>query len=401
MDYIFLAECTGIGTGWPSVSSGAERMEQVDFVVIGAGISGASAACELAERGSVCLLEAEDQPGYHSTGRSAALYTANFGAPLVRLLNAAGFDFFHAPPAGFTDVPLVTPRGALTLAKPGQEAALAALIAAADPRHPIRAISLAEAQALAPVMRPGLFSAAAYEAGVLDMDVGSLHQGYLRRFRQRGGQVRCRRPVTALTHQQGRWLVQAGGEDLSAAVVINAAGAWGDAIGALARAQPVGLVPKRRTALIIDAPADLDVAALPLVEYLGEGPYLKPEAGAIMASLGDETPVPPQDIQPEELDIALIADWLERHSILTLKRAPRAWAGLRSFVADGNPIAGFDPVVPGFFWLVGQGGYGIMMAPTLARITASLASGAAMPADLAAGGITAAALAPGRAIYRK
>ncbi|WP_408606081.1 FAD-dependent oxidoreductase [Elstera litoralis] len=164
----------------------------------------------------------------------------------------------------------------------------------------------------------------------------------------------------------------------------------------MAGAAPQGLTPMRRTAIVVDAPSGLAVEALPLVEYVGEGPYLKPEAGAIMASLGEETPVPPQDIQPEEMDIALTADWLETHTHITLKRAPRAWAGLRSFVADGAPVVGFDPTAENFFWLIGQGGYGIMMAPTLARLTAALVTGTPLPPDLAAAGIDLAALRPGR-----
>lgn len=371
-------------------------MDRVDFLVIGAGISGASAAYELAAAGETFLLEAEAQLGYHSTGRSAALYTANFGPPQVRAINAAGYGFFTNPPEGFTETPLVTPRGALTLAKPGQEAALADLIAQSSPAHPIIAFSPAEACVKAPLMRPESFTAAAFEAGVLDMDVDALHQAYLRGFKRRGGQIHCSAPVTQLTRVGGLWIVVAGGVTIGARTVINAAGAWGDAVGALAGAAPQGLTPMRRTAIVVDAPPGLALETLPLVEYVGEGPYLRPEAGAIMASLGEETPVPPQDVQPEELDIALTADWLETHTRITLKRAPRAWAGLRSFVPDGLPVLGFDPAIEGFFWLIGQGGYGIMMAPTLARLTAALVTGTALPPDLAAAGIDLTALRPGR-----
>lgn len=371
-------------------------MATYDFAVIGAGISGASVAFELQGEARVVLIEAEAQPGYHSTGRSAALYTPNFGPPIVRRLNAVGRAFFESPPEGFSEVPLLSPRGALTLFKTDDEAEIAAFLTNGTERDPIHRISVAEALRLAPLIRPETVAAAALEPGVTDMDVAAIHQGFLRGFRRRGGTIRQAQPVAALTRDGGGWRLTAGGEEIAAEVVVNAAGAWGDVVAGMAGAAPVGLVPKRRTALVIDGPAGLDLHGMPLVEFAGDAPYLKPDGGRLMASLADETPVPPQDIQPDDMDVAALVEWLETHTRAVVRKAPRTWAGLRSFVADKNPVAGFDPERAGFFWLIGQGGYGIMMAPTLARVAAALATGDNLPADVAAAGIAADDLSPAR-----
>lgn len=369
-------------------------MATADFLVIGAGVSGAAAAHALAAHGSVVLLEAESLPGHHSTGRSAALYTPNFGPALVRRLNAAGRAFFETPPEGFAETPLLTPRGGLTLALPGEEAGLAEVFAHSTPRDPIVEISAAEATRLAPIMRPELVGAAAFEPGVADMDVAAIHQGFLRGLKQRGGRLVCSAPVTALVREAGVWRATTPREVFEAPIVVDAAGAWGDVVAGLAGARPQGLQPKRRTAIVVDGPAGLDVHAMPLVEFAGHGPYLKPDGGRVMASLADETPVEPQDVQPDDMDVAVLADWLERHTRITIRKAPRAWAGLRSFVPDETPVAGFDPACDGFFWLIGQGGFGIMMAPTLGRITAELVTSGGLAPDLGALGIRTEDLAP-------
>lgn len=373
-------------------------MRTADFVVIGAGVSGAAAAWELAAHGSVVLLEAEERPGYHATGRSAALYTPNFGAPLVRAISAAGRDFFERPQDDFADAPLVSPRGALTLARPGEEAALDAVVAASTKRDPILRIGRDEAIARAPAIRAEMIGAACYEPGVADMDVAAIHHGFLRGLRRRGGALVCGARARSLDRADGAWTVAAGGERYQAPVIVNAAGAWGDVVAALAGAAPVGLTPKRRTAIVTPAPSGMPVADMPLIEFAGDMPYLKPDGGRVMASLGDETAVAPHDVQPNDLDVAVLADWLARHTHVAVRVAPKAWAGLRSFTSAGTPVVGFDPVAPGFFWLVGQGGYGIMMAPTLARICADLALRGAVSPDLTARGLDAAALAPSRAV---
>lgn len=371
-------------------------MEQVDFLVVGAGVSGASAAAELALRGKTLLVEAESHAGYHSTGRSAALFTPNFGNRTVRAVNAAAHAFYAAPPPGFAEASLLTPRGALTLARPGEEDRLDAIVAEARPEHPILRIDAAHARKLAPLMQPECVGAGAFEPGVADMDVAAIHQGFLRQLRHRGGALVCSAPLAAMRRSGGLWRVKAGPHEISARIVVNASGAWGDAVGALAGARPQGLTPKRRTAIVTEAPDGMQIATMPLVEFVGHGPYLKPDASGIFASLGDETPVPPHDVQPDDLDVAVLVDWLETNTHVRVRRAPRAWAGLRSFVSDGAPVVGLDPLVEGFFWLVAQGGYGIMMAPALARLSAGLCATGETPGELAEAGVNAAAFAPGR-----
>jgi D-arginine dehydrogenase len=338
-----------------------------DFLVIGAGISGTAVAFELAAHGTVLLLEAETSPGYHSTGRSAALFTPHFGSQTVQAINLRSRDFFLNPPEGFCDGPLVTPRGMLTIATPGMEEALAEHLALSATGQEIVSITTSEALAMAPLLRPERVVAASYEPGVMDIDVALLHQSYLRGFKQRSGTLICGKRLNALTCTNGHWKAEASGEFYDAKTIINAAGAWADIVGQMAGAKPIGLVPKRRTAIVVDAPSGIDVKSLPAVDFAGADAYFKPDAGRIMASPGDQTPVEAQDIQPDEWDMAVVADWLQTETTIQIRRIGTSWAGLRSFVTDQNPVVGFDPDVEGFFWLAAQGGYGIMMAPALAE----------------------------------
>lgn len=342
-----------------------------DFLVIGGGISGASAAYELAAHGSLLLLEAEKRAGYHSTGRSAALFTRNYGGPVVRKINAASSTFFKSPPDGFCDAPLLTARGSLTVAAPGNEAALEPLLAASEPGEEVLRVSVADALERVPLLRPERVSDAVYEANVTDIDVAGLHQAYLKGLKARGGTVNTGQRVKALRRDSNHWTVATPLETYRAKTIINAAGAWADQVGALAGAKPIGLVAKRRTAIIIDAPYGTDIPAMPAVDFAGTDIYIKPDAGKLMASPGDATPTEPQDVQPDEMDIAILADWLQRETLIPVASIPHSWAGLRSFVADEAPVVGFDGQIEGFFWLAGQGGYGIMMAPALAQLTAS------------------------------
>jgi len=367
-----------------------------DYLIIGAGISGAAAAYELAQSGSVILIEAETSPGYHSTGRSAALFTPKYGGEIVRHLNQASVEFFTNPPLKFCQHPLLTPRGSLVIAAPGEEDALAATLNLSSPNNEIELITAARALALAPLLRPQRVAAATFERGVSDIDVAELHQGFLRGLKDRGGLVICDKRIERLERQDGHWQAVAGDSVFSARIIVNAAGAWADQIGQMAGTSSIGLEPRRRTGIIIDAPQAINVEKMPAIDYFSTDAYLKPEAGKIMASPGDQTPIEPQDVRPEEYDIAMLVDWLERETLIEVKRIGNSWAGLRSFVADEAPVVGFDDSVPDFFWLAGQGGYGIMMAPALGRAAAGLIVSGSLPSDLRQQGIDEADLSPTR-----
>jgi D-arginine dehydrogenase len=367
-----------------------------DFLVIGGGIAGASAAYELAAHGSVVLLETETSTSYHTTGRSAALFTRNYGGPAVRKINAASETFFRSPPVGFCDLPLLSPRGALTVAPPGQEATLDDLIALSEPGEEVVDISSQAALEMVPFLRRERIARAVYEENVTDIDVATLHLSYIKGAKARGAEIHTKHPVTSLKRQAGCWLVSTPKVDFQAATIINAAGAWADQVGTLAGARSIGLVPKRRSAIIVDAPTDIAVANLPCIDFVGAGAYIKPEAGHLMVSPGDATPDVPHDVRPDDMDIAVLVDWLETETRVEVSRVQTSWAGLRSFVVDDAPVLGFDPEVPGFFWLAGQGGFGIMMSPTLAIETASLCTTGKLSAEIAASGLQETDLAPSR-----
>jgi D-arginine dehydrogenase len=368
-----------------------------DFVIIGAGMAGASAAYFLSEEGSVLMLEMESQPGYHTTGRSAALFSEAYGNAAIRALTSGGRSFLIDPPDGFTDTPILTPRGAMFVGREDQMASLdAAYEAGAEHLDTMQRLTAVEARELVPVLRDGYVAAGVLETQAMDMDVNALHQGFLRGARARGAQLHPNARVAGLTRDGNSWRVRAGGEDISAKVVINAAGAWCDEIADLAGARRVGLTPKRRTAILFDGPSDMDFAAWPAFIDADEKFYARPEGGVLMGSPADETPMEPCDVQPEELDIAIAVDRLQSATTLEIRRIIRSWAGLRSFVADKTPVVGFDPCVDGFFWLAGQGGYGIQTAPSMGRVAAALAAGKGIPADLAQFGVAAADLSPAR-----
>ena len=372
-------------------------MTDCDFLIIGAGMAGASAGYELADHGRVVVLEREEQPGYHSTGRSAAVFSESYGNAVVRAITSAGRAFYEAPPPGFAEAPLMTPRGFLFIARADQADSLRALLDDAQATAtPVQELTAAEAVARVPVLDPAYVDAAVLEADAMDMDVHAIHQGYLRGLRARGGQVVPRAGVAGIRRVGGAWQVETRAGPFAAPVVVNAAGAWADEMARLAGVRPVGLVPKRRTAFVFDPPDGLDIAAWPVVVDVDETFYFKPDAGRVLGSPADETPVPPQDVQPEELDIAVGADRIEKATTMTIRRIEQRWAGLRSFVADKTPVVGFAPDASGFLWLAGQGGYGIQTAAGMARIAAALARGQPLPAGIAARGITEHDLAPER-----
>lgn len=367
---------------------------QHDFIVIGAGMAGASIAAELAARGSVVLLEAEPHAGYHATGRSAALFSELYGNAAIRALTRGSRAFFFDPPAGFAEAPLVRPRPCLFVARADQAGALASFVDEAG--LPGALLDAAGVQARVPAFAPGYVAAAALDRGSADIDVDGLLQACLRRARRRGAVVRLGAPVRRLERLGTAWEAETADGRFAAPVVVNAAGAWANAVAALAGVAAVPLQPLRRTALLVDAPEGADVAAWPAVIDVDEQFYFKPDAGLLLVSPADEHPSEACDAQPEELDVAIAVDRFERATGRPVRRVRHRWAGLRVFAPDRTPVVGFAADAPGFFWLAGQGGYGIQTAPALARVGAALACGEALPADLLLLGVDTAALRPGR-----
>lgn len=373
--------------------------QPVDILVLGAGMAGASVGCVLAEAGArVVVLEREDQPGYHSTGRSAALFSETYGPPLVRRLSAASRAFLTDPPEGFAAHPLLAPRGVLILGTDDEADAIDAAVAEGRALGtPMERLDEPALRALVPALRPGAFAHGVLEPGAQDMDVHAIHHGFLRGLRRAGGRLETDAEAVAVSRETGLWRVTTRrGAVHEAPVVINAAGAWADAVADLAGVRRLGLVPRRRTAIIVDPPSGVTVADWPLTGDLAETFYVKPDAGRLFLSPADATPVPPQDVQPELIDVARAIERLNEVTTLGIARPVRAWAGLRSFVSDGEPVAGYAGDAPGFFWLAGQGGYGIQTAVGLGRAAAALVAGRPLPEDLVALGVTAADLVPDR-----
>lgn len=373
-------------------------MIETDFIIIGAGIAGASTGYWLSRHGRVVVLERESHPGYHSTGRSAALYTAAYGTPQVRALTVASRAFFDQPPEGFCEHPLLTPRGEMTVDFDNDPAELQRQYLSAKASVPqMQLLDADEACARLPILRRDKVHGALYDPTASDIDTDALHQGYLRGLRRNQGQLHTDCEVIGLERDaQGSWLIRTSGQSFSAPVVINAAGAWADQIGSLAGARPLGLQPKRRAAFIFAGPQDQDCQHWPMLVSLDESFYLKPDAGMFLGSPANADPVQPHDVQPEELDIALGIHRIEEATTLSIRRPTRTWAGLRSFVSDGDLLAGFDPQVPGLFWVAGQGGYGIQTSPAMGQASAALVRGAGLPRELAAFGLDAAMLSPAR-----
>ena len=373
-------------------------MRECDFLIIGAGIAGASAAYHLVKKNKkVIILEREGQPGYHSTGRSAAIFTENYGPRLMRAMTVVSGPFLKKPPEGYADVPLMHPRGVAFLARNDQiETLKSAVKELSELSKTLRMIDAKDVIRMCPVLKPDYVAAAAYDDSTMDMDVNAIHQGYLRGAKKGGTEVVCDAEVLGLDRKGGKWQVKTRAGDFAAPVVINAAGAWADVVGAMAGARTIGLQPKRRTAIIFDGPQGVDVNKWIIVGDIDEKFYFKPETGKLLGSPADETPVDPQDIQPDDEDVALVADRIENATTLKIRRIVRKWAGLRSFVKDKCPVVGFAPDAEGFFWLAGQGGYGIQTSYAMGMTAASLADGGRVPDAVKAFNVSEADIGPQR-----
>jgi D-arginine dehydrogenase len=356
-------------------------------------MAGLSAAAGLAAVRNVVLVEREPHWAYHSTGRSAALFAESYGNSAVRALTRASRDFYLAAdrPLAFTQ-----PRGALFVATIAQREALEALYEALSTAS--GGIALLDREAaleLCPALRSDALLGAVHDPDARDIDVAAVVDHYVREFRANGGRELRDTEVFGLERSCGEWHIRAGNGRIRASVVIDAAGAWADEVARAAGVSPAGLEPRRRTAVRVSA-APWKAAQWPFVVDVAEQWYFRADAGALLLSPADETPCAPCDVQPDEHDVALAIERIEAATRLVVERPLAAWAGLRTFTADRTPVIGFDPDVSDFYWLAGQGGYGIQTAPALAQLVVAQVTGREAPAALAAAGVDAAALSPAR-----
>lgn len=372
-------------------------ISEADVIVIGAGMAGASVAYFMAPHARVLVLEREQHAGMHSTGRSAALFSETYGSAQVRALTRAARPFFEQPPAGFAAQRILTPRGTVIIGNENQVDAVQAMYE--EMASLTRGLSMVDGRWLletVPVLRPEAAHVGLYEPGSSDIDVNELHQGFLRGLRAQGGRLRTSVAIRSIERGPGHWFVDAGDESFRAPLLVNAAGAWVDEVAALAGVAPIGITPKRRSAFLFEPPPQVDSTHWPFVTDVEESFYFKPDAGLLLGCPANADPVVPHDVQPEELDIALGIHRIEEATTMTIRRPTRTWAGLRSFVADGDLVGGFAPDAAGFFWVAAQGGYGIQTSAAMGETCANLALSRPLPSHLQDAGINAAMLDPRR-----
>jgi D-arginine dehydrogenase len=372
-------------------------MTEADVIIIGGGIAGASVASFLSPHARVLILEAEAHVGYHTTGRSAAFFSESYGGAAVQPLSLASKAFLFAPPKEFSPVALVRPRGALHVVRRDQQAAASALMRDYAPLSPmLHIVDKAMVDRLAPMLKPDWAVSGVYDPECQDMDVDALHQGFLRRARIAGAQLIVDARVTGLLRDGAGWQVHTAAAHYRAPVIVNAAGAWGDHIAAMAGLPSISLQPMRRT-IITFAPSGFAVdPASPLVLDVEDQFYFKPDGHTIWASPADEAPLPACDVQADELTVAMTADRVQTATQYKITTIQRRWAGLRSFAPDRAPVYGFDHRAPGFFWCVGQGGFGIQTSVAAGELCAAQIAGRPLPDKMLALGITAARYAPQR-----
>ena len=361
-----------------------------DILIIGGGIAGLSAAATLSKHGHVVVVEAEEHVGFHSSGRSATMLHYFLGDRLVRALTLASRAFIENPPDGFTDVPLGHPMPVLIHAREEEREALDALESEIRSFAELDRLNGREVQELCSLLRDDAVHGLA-DCQAIRLDAHALLQGNLRQLRAHKGELHTAARVSRIGYAGGTWAVTSEkGESFSAPILINAAGSWADRIAQLAGVQPLGLEPKRRTIITFDAPAGTQLGALPFTKTIGDELYFAPESGRLFASPMDEVPSEPCDAQPDEYEVALAAHRMEERTTVKVDRIHSRWAGLRTFTSDKHPAVDFAVDGPGFFWLAGQGGFGLQTSPAMAAIAESLIVGTpwplpdVMPGDLLA-----------------
>ncbi len=339
-----------------------------DILIIGGGIAGIGAAARLAPVANVTVLERETELAYHSTGRSAAFFIRNYGNATLRKLNAASEPELVCP-EGVSDSSLLSPRGELMIAREDEMEKMEAYLSGAQD---MERLTPAQAGELVPILNTDRLAGAAIEHSAREIDVDRLLQGYVRLAVSHGAKIIKDSRVTKLTRNESAWIIGTSQGKFESPVVINAAGAWADEVAQLAGLEPVGLQPLRRSVAIIPAPDGYDTSKWPLFAAASENFYAKPDAGQILVSPADEDLVEPHDVWPDDLVLAEGLHRYEQAVTVLVTRLVRSWAGLRTFAPDRTPVVGFDPRAKGFFWLAGQGGYGIQTAPALSRLTMNL-----------------------------
>ncbi len=364
-----------------------------DFIVIGAGIAGASVAAHLAASHTVLILEMEDRPGYHTTGRSAASYEPNYGpVPMLALIRAS-HNFFMAPPKGFTEAPLFSPRGSFFFQPVDQEKEMDELLSKSSG---LKEYSEAQTTTLYPILRPGYAKRFFYDDATGDLDVDLLHRGYLRMFKAAGGNLINNAGAQSIERTNNKWRIKTPAGTFISPTIINAAGAWGDVVATLAGVKALGIVPKRRSIGVVSVNGYDGFEKWPMVTDAAETWYAKPQSGKMIISSADVTPVEPHDAYADDMAVAEGIERLMNATTFEVTHLDHSWGGLRTFAPDKNPVVGFDPHTEGFFWLVGQGGYGIESAPALSRTAAALAQNKPAPEDVLSFGLNIADIHPER-----